>query len=350
MELKKIKPGRAKKRKDRQWEYIVWAGGTAGSVLLGCAVVLFGSDAGTLETLVNDESFIGHVNINARSWQAGAASCFKGWIIGDVRKQMGGINISNRVSGLSECALPDVDVPEVFDARQKWPLCFLPPYEMGNCSASWALAAAASLSQRICIASPRKHASLRLSPQQLLSCDTSNKGCQGGSLDTVWDYMMSEGLVSESCFPYQANGTLPCSICDEEPMRLACVCRLSTSQIRREIFLHGPIVAAITLMNDFLVYRSGVYQETKTASQFVDVDRQRQMHAVTVLGWGREGTLNYWIIESSWGQDWGEGGYAKVVDGGKKSNLMEFAFAGTPVHKALLPVGEEAGSQTSLGG
>ncbi|CAE7729988.1 unnamed protein product, partial [Symbiodinium pilosum] len=267
----------------------------------------------------------------ARTWRAGSAGFFQGWRIEDVQR-LGGISISNRVSGIPECVLPEVDVPKSFDAREKWRSCFPALYEMGNCSASWAIAAASAVSKRFCVASPGDFTALRLSPQQLLSCGQFG-GCGGAALDNVWGYIKNEGLVSEQCCPYQAAGGVACSPCDEEPKRIASVCRVGS--LRHEIFLNGPVVAPVTLLNDFLVYRSGIYQETRTASYLVARNRQKQLHAVTVVGWGVEGSVDFWIIENSFGKDWGEGGYAKVAVGSSKRKgilLDEFAFAVTPVN------------------
>lgn len=334
-----------KKYRDANSRYNFWIAGTAAVVLAACAAVLFGEDTGPLEILVNDPTLITHVNRNAKGWQAGEVAFFKGWTIGDVQK-LGGVKVSNQAGSLTECTLPDVIPPRHFDARERWPQCFSSVYDMGNCSASWAIAVAGSVTNRLCISNPENTA-LELSAQQLLSCERKfGNGCEGGMLDMVWSYIKQEGLVSSTCFPYKANGTTPCSYCnEEEPKQLASICRLSTADsIRREIFLNGPVVAPVTLMNDFLVYRSGIYQETRTATQLVDLDRQRQLHAVKVIGWGAEETSGreFWIIENSFGKEWGEKGYAKIeLSKGREGILLsEFAFAGTPVnpkvHRAKL--------------
>ncbi|CAE7736958.1 CP2 [Symbiodinium sp. CCMP2456] len=332
------RPPRSGKKKDWQWQYGIWLGGTAFSVLFACAAVLVSPEQGLLETLVNDQSVIDHVNLNARTWRAGAARFFEGWRLGEMQR-LGGISVS-QANGIPDCMLPaSVELPKSFDARKKWPACFAHVYDMGNCSASWAIAVAGALSKRFCIASPKDYGGLRLSPQQLLSCEPLSRGCGGGALDTVFGYLKNKGLVSEPCFPYQADDSVACSLCEEEPKRLASVCRVAN--LRQEIFLNGPVVAPVLLLNDFLVYRSGIYQETRTASPLVDRDRQRQLQAVTVLGWGvSEASVEYWIIENAWGQDWGENGYAKIAVGDvpKKRGILleEFVFAGTPLNPKVL--------------
>merc|ERR1719498_1035804 len=36
-------------------------------------------------------------------------------------------------------------------------------------------------------------------------------------------------------------------------------------------------------------------------------------HAVNVVGYGKEGDVEYYIVRNSWGPDWGEEGYARIA-------------------------------------
>jgi len=35
-------------------------------------------------------------------------------------------------------------------------------------------------------------------------------------------------------------------------------------------------------------------------------------HAVKIVGWGKEGTQFYWIVQNSWGPTWGEDGFFRL--------------------------------------
>merc|ERR1740121_311 len=111
--------------------------------------------------------------------------------------------------------------------------------------------------------------------------------------------------------------------------------------IRREIFLNGPVVAPLFLVDDFLVYRGGLYQEMPTATQLSDQRRQRIIHAVKIIGWGTMEGKAYWLVENSWGEDWGEHGFAKVVAGGDPENnrggivIETFVLSGVPASKKV---------------
>mmetsp|Transcript_86721 Transcript_86721/g.250461 ORF Transcript_86721/g.250461 Transcript_86721/m.250461 type:complete len:387 (-) Transcript_86721:77-1237(-) len=341
-DLKKVKAaaaGRTKKGgKNWKMQYMFWIGGSVGSIVLACLMLLVNPDKGPFGTPVNDQSMITHVNRNAKSWGAGSSSFFDGWTIGDV-KLLEGVGVSQMGGAVPQCVVPEAPVPDSFDAREKWAPCFSSPiFNMGNCSASWAIATASALSNRFCIADPEKHKDLTLSPQQLLSCDNANRGCNGGDIDSAYNYIQREGLVSETCFPYQADGMVSCqSKCTSETgLKSASHCQLNgEAAIKREIFLNGPVVAPIFLMDDFLVYAGGLYQETPTATQLTGSGRNRLVQAVKILGWGTMNRKKYWIIENAWGDDWGEQGYARVLRGGDPEKregviLETFAVAGTP--------------------
>merc|ERR1712151_379507 len=77
-----------------------------------------------------------------------------------------------------------------------------------------------------------------------------------------------------------------------------------------------------------------------TATHLSDSRRQRILHAVKIVGWGNMDGKPYWVIENSWGEDWGENGYAKIVaisDPEKKEQLIveSYVLAGTPANRKL---------------
>jgi len=60
-----------------------------------------------------------------------------------------------------------------------------------------------------------------------------------------------------------------------------------------------------------LAYKDGSYHRTPDAFKF------NGQHIVKIVGWGQsmDGSTE-WIIENSWGADWGEDGYAKIIGKG----------------------------------
>jgi cathepsin B len=76
-------------------------------------------------------------------------------------------------------------VPATFDSRSQWPGCVHAIRDQGQCGSCWAFAATEALSDRFCIASGGR-TNVVLSPEDMVSCDKSNMGCNGGYLDRAW--------------------------------------------------------------------------------------------------------------------------------------------------------------------
>lgn len=222
-------------------------------------------------------------------------------------------------------------LPLYFETKIKWPGCIQPVRDQGDCGACWAFAAVGAFSNRLCIAS--KGATKRvLSVQDMVSCDKSNFGCEGGYMLSPWNYLQKTGVVTESCSPYKAaTGVCPKSkVCSKrgEPY-----VKYKAKQTRpgylkdvasamKEIYTYGPITAGYDVYEDFLYYRSGVY--VHTTGQYLGG------HAVKVVGWGRDGKscMDYWIVENSWGIGWGIGGYFWIAKGRNECGFESEMVAG----------------------
>ena len=196
-----------------------------------------------------------------------------------------------------------------------------------------------------------------LSTQNVLSCGNSAVGCgtcQGGDDATVFAYATSHGIPHESCSNYMARDTTclangpiagdnrpQCYNCDEEA---ACYAihdyhRLyaregSTGRVegvaamKAEIKANGPIscgIMATPALEHEYVGGGAPFSEPPS-----DQDN-RINHVVEVVGWGvHEPTGDeYWHIRNSWGAEWGEDGFAKIVTShntgpaGTGNNLIE---------------------------
>jgi len=59
-------------------------------------------------------------------------------------------------------------------------------------------------------------------------------------------------------------------------------------------------------------------------------------HAINIIGYGTEdtdvGPTDYWLIQNSWGANWGENGYAKIARGQSICGLAESLFIPTTVY------------------
>ena len=93
-------------------------------------------------------------------------------------------------------------LPDHFDFREEYPTCTRPIRDQKSCGACWAFASASALADRFCIHS-NGTVNLELSPQDMVDCDLSNYGCDGGYLISGVRHLIDEGTVSEACNPYR---------------------------------------------------------------------------------------------------------------------------------------------------
>ena len=69
-----------------------------------------------------------------------------------------------------------IEAPESYDFRTKYPKCKGAVRNQASCGSCWAFSGAVAFQQRICI---KKGDAIVLSPQDSVSCDKDNLGCDG---------------------------------------------------------------------------------------------------------------------------------------------------------------------------
>jgi cathepsin B len=210
------------------------------------------------------------------------------------------------------------DLPSDFLSSDKWPNCIHSIRDQQSCGSCWAFAASEVLSDRFCIAS-QEQVNLVLSPQDLVSCDKNDLGCNGGYLDRSWNYLMNTGIVTDECYPY-TSGTGVTGTCKvngglcvdgkttSHKYKASTITTYATVQdIKNDIFTNGPVETGFQVYQDFMSYKGGIY---KKASNVL-----LGGHAVKVVGWGVESGTEYWVVANSWGTSWGERGHFRIAIG-----------------------------------
>uniref|UniRef100_A0A7N2R3A5 Vignain n=2 Tax=Quercus lobata TaxID=97700 RepID=A0A7N2R3A5_QUELO len=196
------------------------------------------------------------------------------------------------------------EIPTTMDWREKGAVT--PIKNQEQCGSCWAFSAVAAVEGVTQIKNGNK---ISLSEQQLVDCVESNNGCNKGSIDYAFAYIIqNKGLATEENYPYQAmDGT-----CDQQ-MASNVVAQISSYEdvpynseeaLLQAVANHPVSVAIEAYGRDFQSYSSGVF----TGECGTNLD-----HAVTVIGYGMsdDGT-KYWLIKNSWGTTWGESGYMRI--------------------------------------
>jgi len=271
---------------------------------------------------VNDQRIIDEVNNDpASSWKAGENEVFRGKTLVQIKKMLGAFLIPKNERPTRKINVAPDFLPQHFDAREQWPSCVHSIRDQAQCGSCWAFAGSEVLSDRMCIAT-KGEVNKVLSPQDMVSCDKADFGCQGGYLDKLWDYMVETGIVTDACFPYVSmQGKVPpCPfdtkkecVTKSEPYKKYFAKDIDhfddIESAMTDIMTYGPILAGFKVYRDFFNYKSGVYYH-KTGSLAGG-------HAIKIVGWGVDTAsgLDYWAVANSWGESWGMKGYFWIKKG-----------------------------------
>jgi len=228
-------------------------------------------------------------------------------------------------------------LPDSFDVRDKWPQCknvVEDIRDQGDCGSCWAFGAAESMSDRECF---HNNITRYYSVQDILACGNNTLsmcgGCTGGLPWCAFKYWNAYGVVSEECAPYNESGKTPdcvreCKktythIWDQDKMFGATSENFVGEQaMQEEIMKNGSIEGMMTVFDDLYAYKSGVYKHVTGGICGV--------HCIKIVGWGVEDGVKYWTIANSWGDDWGDHGFFKLLRGEQECAIETISFAGIP--------------------
>lgn len=173
-----------------------------------------------------------------------------------------------------------------------------------QCGSCWAFSAVGTIEGQHAI----KIGNLvSLSEQNLVDCDNSSFGCEGGWPDKAIEYVINNsGIDTELSYPYVAeqqecsysNNTIGATV--SNVVRLP---QADMNALYDALGTIGPISVAIDAEDDFQMYSSGIYSSSTCSTDSLD-------HAVLAVGYGISfNKKKYIIVKNSWGSDWGMNGY-----------------------------------------
>ena len=213
------------------------------------------------------------------------------------------------------------DMPANFDWRTYGVVT--PVRNQGNCSASWAIAAAESVESHWAIIN--NSTPPVLSPQQILDCSQAfeNNGCESGLPAQSFEYIQyANGLTSELQYPYVAaehacwtNVTMEALV----PLGSINITAGNEIGLQQAICYSGPVAIVFSVTPDFFHYSSGVYSNANCESTLA--------HAGVIVAYGTDSVsgLNYWTVKNSWGAEWGQSGYFNIQRGNNTCGLANCA-------------------------
>jgi ribosomal protein L7/L12/C1A family cysteine protease len=211
-------------------------------------------------------------------------------------------------------------LPSSFDWRTALPGSISYVKNQGSCGVVWIFAPLDMIEARANIAAYKQGYPMPdydLSEQYVMACINnilpSWIWCNGGFTTWTLDFVRDYGVVFESCLNYNWSTQISCPTnCPDsgEPMDKLKIDGYQAAggdynNIKEEIFNNGPVVISLKVYQDLYSYSSGIYDWDGVSSYVGN-------NATTIVGWGNENGVDYWILKFTWSENWGENGYVKV--------------------------------------
>jgi len=197
--------------------------------------------------------------------------------------------------------LPEVELPTTF----QWNSSFVTPVKnQEQCGSCWAFSTTENIESVWAIAG---NTLVSLSPQQIVDCDKTDAGCNGGNPPTAYEYVIKAGgLELESSYPYTAKDGTCKAQASKEVAKISSYSWVTRTKNETAMQVATYGVAPISICVDAITwqtYTSGII--TKNCGTSLD-------HCVQIVGFGTDAGVEYWEVRNSWGTTWGEQGFIRV--------------------------------------
>lgn len=187
----------------------------------------------------------------------------------------------------------------------------------GHCGSCWAFATTGVLEgqEHLRLANLKGSKDIiELSEQNLVDCDTTDAGCEGGSVEDALRFIKSEGGIDdERSYPYKGHQ----GVCRFKKSNVVLTDRGAAvlpegdeETLKQVVAKYGPVAVGIDADSElFMSYQQGVYKNEFCKQKLEELD-----HAVLIVGYGTSEQLgDYWIVKNSWSSMWGEKGYVRMA-------------------------------------
>lgn len=231
------------------------------------------------------------------------------------------LNMSNARVPFEKAAIPEMEAPESVDWVQRGAVT--PVKNQQQCGSCWAFSTTGNIEGQWFL---KKGQLISLSEQQLVDCDNLDQGCNGGLPSNAYsEIIRMGGLEKESAYPYTAQDG-NCQF-DKSKVVVTISGQVAISENEEKMATwcaaNGPISIGINA-NNMQYYNGGVARPNRYSCDPSELD-----HGVLITGYGVDNGDKYWTVKNSWGPDWGESGYYRVVRGEGACGLNRMCTSST---------------------
>jgi len=207
-----------------------------------------------------------------------------------------------------------------------------PVKDQGQCGSCWAFSATQGIESAVYRATGTMPI---LSTQQIISCDKTDGGCQGGDLPTAFDYVEADGgIEADSNYPdtsHRFGITGKCKshghvakVTDYKYAVAPCEGGRCNSQdedgLKAALAKHGPLSVCVNA-NDWTADTRGILEKGFCSGVYNMFD-----HCVQLVGYDTTASTPYWIVKNSWGSSWAEKGHVWLPMGENSCGIADEAM------------------------
>ncbi|XP_028157334.1 digestive cysteine proteinase 2-like [Ostrinia furnacalis] len=198
------------------------------------------------------------------------------------------------------------NLPKEYDTRMYG--LVTPVKNQESCGSCWTFGTTASMEGAVARSTGKL---VTLSNQALVDCAWAfgAAGCDGGTDNAAYEWMMSFGLPTEAEYGQYTNTDGFCHIENMTttfPIRgFTDVSPYSINALKVAVINHGPLSVSVNANDAFSLYSSGIFYDASCSPSVLN-------HEVTLVGYGEENGQTFWILKNSWGRKWGVDGYMQI--------------------------------------
>ena len=200
----------------------------------------------------------------------------------------------------------DVNVPDSVDWVKKDVVTKVK--DQGQCGSCYSFSATGGIEGIYAITN---HHLRNVSEQEVVDCSGSegNQGCFGGFMHQVYQYVIdNNGICSEQEYPYHAEQG-QCNTNCQSVVQISDYKNVTQNNetVLMQAVAQQPISVAIQAnLQSFQFYSKGIYNDSQCTDELD--------HGVLLVGYGiDDNNVSYWLIKNSWGPNWGENGYIRML-------------------------------------
>lgn len=285
------------------------------------------------------ENFLKSLNEKEKSWEADLNPMFAEMSLFEMNKFAGRKKFStqkNKKNDYRNFAREDVsDLPKQLD----WKSLVQESRKQGICGSCYTFSTMEMAQARL---KKKYNETIKLSVQYSLNCNYYNQGCDGGYPTLVNKFGSEFQFVEESCLKYTGRNGKCSDACDISTLDRVYKIKnywfvgghygkCSERAMMVELQNNGPFVVSFEPSREFMYYSKGIYHSVLAANWILDGKEQPSWekvdHSVLLVGWGEENGEKYWLIQNSWGSDWGEDGFFRIRRGTDESGIESMGEA-----------------------